>query len=338
MRYNFIQSAKMSLKIIKAGILDTIQDGGRTGYRHLGINPSGAMDRFSAQLSNALLGKELQEPVIEMHFPASAFLFQQTTIACLAGADFSATINEQDIPLHQPFLVKENSILKFTGLVSGAHCYLSLLQGLQVDEWLQSASTNLKAIAGGWHGRKLQKDDCIPYKKPIDVSVLSIKESFKILNWKASSPKIDKNIHVIEGNEWDWLTLEAQISFQDSVFSLSNLSDRMGYRLYGEELMTKKNAQLVSSPVDFGTIQLLPNGQLIILMADHQTTGGYPRLAHVCSTSLPSIAQLKPNDEIRFRVITLQQAQDSLMQQQKYLEQLRNACKLKIENLLHAPM
>ena len=328
----------MSLKIIKAGILDTIQDGGRTSYRHIGINPSGAMDRFSAQLSNALLGIKLDEPVIEMHFPASAFLFQQAAIACLAGADFSATINEQNIPLHQPFLVKENSILKFTAPTGGAHCYLSLLPGLQVNEWLQSTSTNLKAAAGGWNGRRLQKDDCIPYKKEVDVPELSAKESFRILHWKSSSPKMDNSISVIEGNEWDWLTLEAQISFQDSVFSLSNLSDRMGYRLYGEELLTEKNEQLISSAVDFGTIQLLPNGQLIILMADHQTTGGYPRLAHVTSTSLSSVAQLKPNDEIRFRIITLQQAEDNLVQQQKYLEQLRNACKLKIENLLHAPM
>ena len=110
----------------------------------------------------------------------------------------------------------------------------------------------------------------------------------------------------------------------------------MGYRLYGEKLVAEKNEQLISSAVDFGTIQLLPNGQLIILMADHQTTGGYPRLAHVSSTSLPSLAQLKPGDEIQFRFISLQQAEEDLIQQQKYLEQLRNACKLKIEKLLHA--
>ncbi|MEO6455923.1 MAG: KipI antagonist, partial [Ginsengibacter sp.] len=100
----------MSLKIIKAGMLDTIQDAGRNGYRHLGINPSGAMDRFSAQLSNVLLGKSTGAPVIEMHFPASVFLFQKTTIACLSGADFSATINDKDIPLLQPFLVPANSL------------------------------------------------------------------------------------------------------------------------------------------------------------------------------------------------------------------------------------
>src|SRR6188768_1166296 len=110
----------MSLKIIKSGISDTIQDNGRTGYRRLGINPSGTMDRFSAQLSNALLGKNLNAAVIEMHFPASVFLFQKPTIACLAGGDFSATVNDLPVPLFRPFFVPENSFLKFNGLNSGA--------------------------------------------------------------------------------------------------------------------------------------------------------------------------------------------------------------------------
>jgi antagonist of KipI len=328
----------MSLKIIKAGLLDTVQDKGRTGYRHLGINPSGCMDIFSAQLSNALLGKKLESPVIEMHFPASAFLFQQATIACLAGANFSANINDQPVPLHQPFLIKENSLLEFSGLINGAHCYLSILHDLQADEWLHSASTNLKASAGGFKGRRLLKDNFISYKRNIDIPRMLTKESLNILHWKASSLKIDKDINCIKGNEWDWLTPAAQINFQNSVFSISNLSDRMGYRLYGEELAILKTEQLISSAVNFGTIQLLPNGQLIVLMADHQTTGGYPRLAHVSSTSLPSLAQLRPNDEIRFRFISIQQAENDLIEQQKYLEQLQNACKLKIENLLHATM
>ena len=338
MKYNFIQSPKMSLKIIKAGILDAVQDTGRTGYRHLGVNPSGAMDKFSAQLSNALLGKKLDGPVIEMHFPAPVFLFQKTTIACLAGGDFSATINHHHIPLHQPFLVAENSELKFAQPASGFHCYLSLLHDLKIDEWLQSASTNLKAVAGGWKGRKLEKEDCIPFKEKIDISVMQPNEQFRILHWKASSLKIDSIIACIKGNEWDWLTPQAQKGFQNSFFSISNLSDRMGYRLFGEELLAEKKEQLVSSAVDFGTIQLLPNGQLIILMADHQTTGGYPRLAHVTTASLPSLAQLKPNEEIRFRFVSMGEAEDNLVRQQKYLEQLQNACKLKIENLLHAPM
>ena len=170
----------MSLKIIKTGILDTIQDAGRNGYRHLGINPSGAMDHFSAQLSNALLGKNIGSPVIEMHFPAAAFLFQKTTIACVSGADFSATVNDQPVPLHQPFLVPENGLLQFNGLISGAHGYLPLLHHLQVDEWLQSANTNLKAVAGGWKGRQFIKDDCLPFKEDIHVRTPPTREHVAI--------------------------------------------------------------------------------------------------------------------------------------------------------------
>ena len=137
----------MSLKIIKAGMLDTIQDLGRTGYRHLGINPSGAVDKFSAKVCNALLGKPLSSAVLEMHFPAPVVLFQQPTIACLSGGNFSAFVNERPVPLHQPFVVAENSQLQFRRLLSGARCYLAVLHDFEVSEWLQSSSTNLKVNA-----------------------------------------------------------------------------------------------------------------------------------------------------------------------------------------------
>ena len=326
----------MSIKIIKAGILDTIQDSGRRGYRYLGINPSGVMDGFSAQLCNALLGKEPDAAVIEMHFPASIFLFQKASVACLSGADFSATINNYPVPLLQPFLVSANSLLKFNGLTRGAHCYLSLLHDLQIEGWLQSASTNLKAGAGGWKGRRLEKDDSISFREDINLPFMPAGEAVRILHWKASAPKSDNELSCIIGKEWNWLTPESQFNFLHNAFAISNLSDRMGYRLFSDELRVEKSEELVSSGVDFGTVQLLPNGQLIILMADHQTTGGYARLAHISTTSLHSVAQLKSADEIYFRFIDVAQAENELVQQKKYLEQLRGACKIKIENLSHA--
>ena len=328
----------MSLKIIKAGILDTIQDSGRYGYQHLGINPTGTMDSFSAQLANALLGKKLDTLVIEIHFPASVFLFEKTAVACISGADFSATLNDQPIPLHQPFIAPENSRLQFKRWISGTRCYLSLLHDLQVEEWLQSASTNLKAFAGGWKGRKLLKDDCILYKEKSNLVIRTNSVDPTTLHWKASSLLINNKMDCIKGNEWNWLTAQAQELFQNTNFTISRFSDRMGYRLDSKPLIAVQHKDLVSSAVNFGTVQLLPNGQLIILMADHQTTGGYPRLAHVSSTSLSSLAQLNPKDEIRFQFISLLEAEDNLLQQQRYLEQLRNTCKLKIENLLHAAM
>src|SRR5436305_971184 len=159
MKYVFIQSQKMSLKVIKAGLLDTVQDLGRHGYQHLGINPGGTMDRFAASLVNALLGKELTAPVIEMHFPASTILFLEPCVVCLTGADFSPLINGALVPLNQPLFVTADSVLKFTKPQSGARCYLSVLNELRLQKWLGGYSTNLKAKAGGYKGRKLEKDD-----------------------------------------------------------------------------------------------------------------------------------------------------------------------------------
>lgn len=327
----------MSLRIIKAGIFDTIQDTGRFGYRHLGINPTGAMDNLSAKLANALLGKRLEAALIEMHFPAPVILFQKPTIACLAGADFSAMVNNQKVPVHQPFFVAENSVLRFERLMHGARCYLSLFHDLQIDNWLQSASTHIKAEAGGWNGRRLKTEDVILFR-PTRFTSNRGKKTNPLLSWKTAPLKINKHLDCIKGNEWAWLEAASQHSFKNSSFQISNLSDRMGYRLYGEQLRAGKDEQLVSSAVDFGTVQLLPNGQMIILMADHQTTGGYPRLAHITSTALSSLAQLNPNEAIQFRFIEVWEAEDNLLQQYNYLQQLQNACKLKIEKYLHASM
>lgn len=324
----------MSLQIIKAGILDTIQDKGRYGHQHQGINPGGAMDRFSAALANALLGKDLNAPVIEFHFPAAQILFRQQTIICLAGADFSATINDESIALRQPVAVPANSALKFIRQKSGARCYLSTLHNFQLERWLGSYSTNLKAEAGGYRGRRLLKDDEITFEE-IKIPAISKQHS---LPWMAGELKQHENeIEFITGNEWKWLTNNSQKDFLNNSFKISSSSDRMGYRLSGEELKLKSEQQLVSSAVSFGTVQLLPNGQLIILMADHQTTGGYPRIAHVISAHLPRLAQMHPNEEIKFVMTDIETAEYKFLQQQNYLPQLQNASKLKIKAHLNLP-
>jgi antagonist of KipI len=284
-----------------------------------------------------LLGKELNAPVIEMHFPASQFLFEQTTIACLTGADFSASVDNKAVPIFQPFLVPAGSLLQFKKLVAGAHCYLSMLHEMELEEWLGSTSTNLKAVAGGYKGRPFEKNDSISFEEKIDLSPLD-HLGLTNMHWKVFPPHINNCLDCIKGPEWEWLTGEAQWNFQNKSFTISNLSDRMGYRLFGENLEVEKCKEMISSAVDFGTIQLLPNGQLIILMADHQTTGGYPRVANLSSSTLSSIAQLRPGHEISFRFIRIIDAEDKLVQQRKYLEQLQNACKLKIENFLHASL
>ncbi len=325
----------MSLRIIKQGILDTVQDTGRYGYQHLGISTNGAMDLFSAQLANAILGKELQAPVLEIHFPSPQIRFEKETIICLTGAHFFPTINDREVPLHHPIAVGENAVLKFEKLQSGTRCYLALWQELQLLKWMNSYSTNLKGCTGGWHGRALVKNDSIPYPAEEKLCAVVQEKDLVVLPWK-SQEVVDtrKELEFLFGSEWHWMTSEAQELFQSSWFQVTIDADRMGYKLAGPELEMNTTDQLVSSAVSFGTVQLLPNGQLIILMADHQTTGGYPRVAQIISAHLPVLAQKKANDVLQFRVANLETAEAKLAAQQKYLQQLQMASKFRIEEYL----
>jgi antagonist of KipI len=327
----------MSLKIIKAGILDSIQDLGRYGYQDWGVNPTGAMDRFAAKLVNILVGNDLDEAVIEMHFPASTFLFEEEALIAIGGADFSATINDKEISLWQPLIISKNSILQFQKWKQGGRCYLSVREKLDIPKWLNSFSTNLKTGCGGYNGSALQKDDVIQFLEENNYrNFLQNKRHVSFpwrpdINWSSS---IDK-ISVMAGNEWDWLTEESQQQFLRESFTISSLADRMGYRLDGK-LAAKNNQELVSSAVSFGTIQLLPNGELIILMADHQTTGGYPRVANVITAHLPALAQMRAGEKINFRMTDQEDAEKMLIQQQEYLLQLEKACKFRLQEFLNA--
>lgn len=325
----------MSFTIIKAGILDTIQDTGRYGYQSLGINPGGSMDRFFAQLSNGLLGKEMSAPVIEMHFPASTIQFNEATIICIAGADFSPVIDKKPIPLHQPVVINKDTILEFEKVKNGSRCYLSILQNFHLSIWLNSYSTNLKAQAGGFEGRALKNGDVIGFEKNNAFISYLAGRNVVVLPWKAqpSEETATDKIEVIEGKEWSWLTEESQQWFKNNSFTISNVADRMGYRLKGSELTLKEQKQLISSGVAFGTIQLLPNGQLIVLMADNQTTGGYPRIANIISAHLPALAQMKPNDRFTFRMTDNSIAEKKVLQQHNYLLSVQHASAFKIKNL-----
>jgi antagonist of KipI len=325
----------MSFKIIKPGILDTIQDLGRTGYQHWGINPGGAMDKFSASLANALLGKNLNSPVVEIHFPAASILFNRQTIITLSGADFTPTIDGKQIPLNQPVVVNKKCTLQFKRIKSGFRCYLSFFPEMKINKWLNSFSTNLKANAGGWRGRALEEDDEVEFENKINLKHHLGKNNFILLPWRAVAiGEVEvKEIEVIKGNEWHMLNEKSKNIFENKTFRISHIADRMGYRLISEKMELKESIQLISSAVSFGTLQLPADGQFIILMADHQTTGGYPRIAHIISAHLPVVAQMKPNDEIKFKLTEVKKAEQKIIQQQMYLKQVQSAAIFKMEKL-----
>lgn len=330
----------MNLRVIKAGVLDTVQDLGRYEWQQLGINPGGAMDRWSAQVANILAGNKKTEAVIELHFPASEFIFEEPALITICGADFSPNVNGEEVPCWQPVLINRYSILQFYGLKKGARAYLAVHGGFDIPVWLNSYSTNLKAGTGGFKGRALQKEDAIsiPLLVPEFLSLLGKKE-FMVLPWKADTSWDEnetKAISILQGNEWDRLPGTSQESIQNQVFAITHQSDRMGYQLQGDTLSVITNEELISSAVSFGTIQLLPDGQLIVLMADHQTTGGYPRIAHVISSHHSRLAQMKTGDKIRFRFTDQQTAEELLVKQQQHLLQLQNACTFRLQEYINA--
>ena len=327
----------MSLRVIRTGLLDTVQDAGRNGFRHLGVNPSGAMDRISAQIANALLGKELNAPVIELHFPASVFSVEKPCLLCICGADFTASVNGVPVPLHHPLALNAGTVLSFEKHVKGARAYLAFRPELQLTPWLKSVSTNLKAGAGGLNGRSLKKDDVLMFSGNERPAAGLLRGDFTLLPWTTSDTiEWRTEIEYILGSEWHWLSAASKENFQQGYFQVTQGSDRMGFRLSGPQLDTVSHESVLSSGVDFGTIQLLPNGQLVVLMADHQTIGGYPRIAHVISAHLPLLAQKEPGEVIRFRQTDLATAEKKRVKQERYLQQLQIASKFKVERFLDA--
>jgi len=322
----------MSIRIIKSGILDTFQDEGRYGYQHLGINPGGAMDLFVMQLVNALVDNDNNEAVIESHFPAATILFQQQALIAIGGADFHATINSEPVPLYHPVLLNKNCLLQFQRQISGARVYISVKQKFLIPKWLNSYSTNLRAMVGGFNGGALKKDDVIEFAEQSNFDKLLTDKDFLVLPWTINTKWEDATdeIKVLRGNEWPLLNDDAKEIFPNHSFFISNTSDRMGYLLVGQTLDITEKKEIVSAAVDFGTIQLLPDGQMIILMADHQTAGGYPRIAHIIKAHHSKLAQMNAGNEIKFSLTDQETAEELMMAQHQYLLQMQHACRLKL--------
>jgi len=314
----------MSIKILKPGICSTIQDLGRTGYRSLGIGPGGAMDFFAATTANYLAGNDEQQPVIEMHFPAATICFKSNSLISIAGANFDAHINEVPVEMYQPLFVEKNAVLSFKKNISGARVYLAIQKGMEVEKWLGSYSTHLKITAGGYKGRLLQKDDIISIntiayefnRKKIKISPAVLETLYK----KQSA------MRCIAGPQWHLLHADSEKRMLQSALTISNQSDRMGYRLTGENCYLQTTVELISAPVTVGTVQLLPDGQLIILMADHQTTGGYPNIATVIAADLPRLSQLPVNSQLHFQLVSLQHAEEMLLSIHQLLSEIKTGC------------
>lgn len=328
----------MSIEILSSGVLTTVQDLGRFGFGNRGINPNGVMDWFATRAANSLLGNPSESAILEMHFPAPHILFRQAALICLAGAEFTALLAlpaglEKPLECFRPYQVPAGSTLRFDAPVRGRRVVLAVHGGWSVPPWMGSRSTHLMAGIGGNQGRALKKGDQIPFSPATN--------GFRVFAWKAAPSLIEKvylrdSLRVLAGPEWNSLSRPSQEDFLKEPFSITPQSGRTAYLLDGPVLQKDDLAmgELLSSGVAFGTVQLLPNGQLLIFMADHPVTGGYPRIANVIQADLPYLAQNGPPAKLRFKFASQSEAEMLYVSLQRDLQQLANSSAQRINEWL----
>lgn len=311
----------MSIRVLRSGLLTTVQDLGRWGKQRYGVVVGGAMDPFALRMANLLVGNDEGAAALEMTLLGPTLQFEQDALIALCGGEFHAKLDDNILPVWRPVFVPRGTSLNVGSAVSGTRGYLAIAGGIDVPHVLGSRSTYLHGKFGGHEGRALQDGDLL------SIVELTLAVSPQSCNWRIGSliPAYDDNptLRVILGSEFDWLTSTSQERLFAAEFEVTPQSDRMGYRLSGPPLQFNSPRELISEGVCPGTIQVSADGQPILLMADCATTGGYPKAACVASVDLPLAAQLRPGARLRFAAISLEEAQSLIRQREAYIERLK---------------
>lgn len=322
------------LKILKNSLQATIQDLGRYGFQKYGVIASGAMDPYAHRLANILVGNDEQAATIEIALVGPAIEFSEDTVIALCGGDLSPKLEGQAAPMWRTLSIKKGNTLTFGEPRIGARCYLAVAGGIDVPEVMGSRSTYLRAGIGGFQGRALKKGDEIPsgqISKQHYSSLLRNTEDES--DWMLPPARYFEEpvIRMMAGRQFDLFDDNSKQRIFQQAFAVSSNSDRMGYRLEGPRLALSTSAELISEAVAFGSVQVPADGNPIVLLADRQTTGGYPKIGQVASVDLPLISQLKPGQQLRFKKISLADAQQRWIEQEQSIREIKAAIKLKRE-------
>lgn len=306
----------MNIQVLHPGFLTTIQDLGRPGWAHQGVSASGAADALSLRLGNRLCGNSESAAALEMTLVGGRFEFSDTGVICLAGADFGPALDGRPAPLWTSFPVRPGQVLQIGPTRGGARCYLCVRGGLDVPLILGSASTHLLTGLGGLAGRPLRKGDALAVRP----HALAGPGHLRRLH-PAVLPRLHPTgpLRVVAGPQADHFTPTARETFHGAAYRVTETSDRMGLRLAGPALEKGHAADLVTEGAPLGAVQVPRDGQPIILFVEHQTTGGYPKIANVISADFHRLGQLRPRDEVRFEAVSLAAALERLREQEDLL-------------------
>ncbi|MDC0612514.1 biotin-dependent carboxyltransferase family protein [Vibrio sp.] len=303
------------IEIIQAGPLTSVQDLGRVGFRAQGVAQSGATDALSLKIANILVGNSEDSAGIEWMFGSGKIKFLHDVWFALTGADSFAELNGRPAYSGWRYFARSGEVLVLKAPRRGLCTYLAVEGGLDIEQTLGSRATDLQSGFGGHSGRALQKGDRLAL---LDNNNEHPDSSVGVL-----LPMNDGIIHCLPGPEYEQFSSQAKQRFGQEFWQVKTESNRMGFRLEGKTLNREINGDLLSHGIVPGTIQVPPDGKPIIIGVDGQTTGGYPRIASVVNSDLWKVGQLRPGDDIIFRMITPEQAKKAYSEQQLYLKKLR---------------
>lgn len=297
-----------TVKILMSGPLTTIQDEGRPAYQQSGMSVSGVMDFYSFRAANLLVGNRETEAVLECTLLGPTLQFTGDSVLAVTGAEAPMKLNGRPAPMWQTLAVKSGDQISFGPAAKGIRLYIAFAGGIDVPVVMESKSTYLKAKVGGLHGRSLKSGDELGLNQAgVDLRKIALKKAEGKIVPKFRSSLI---LRTVLGPQDDYFTAKGLKTFLTEPYTVSNESDRMGYRLEGTAIEQKNGGDIISDGIVMGAIQVPSNGKPIALMADRQTTGGYTKIATVATADLPLLGQARPGDQVRFQKITVQEAQE----------------------------
>jgi antagonist of KipI len=306
----------VTIRIAKPGFFTTVQDLGRYGYTHLGISPAGAADPLSFRIANLLVGNDKNFPALEMTLLGASLEFEKSVIVALTGAKCECKIGPAQMPFNAAFDVPAGAVLQCGAIATGARCYLSVQGGFDIPMIMGSASTFVAGHFGGLNGRRLQSGDVLQARQPSASRIRSLRAGV------VDSLCAPQELRVTKGAQQDWFGPEAFAKLFSGVYVVSEHSDRSGLRLKGEAVRPRESSELLTDGIPLGAIQVPQDGQPIILFADQQTTGGYPKIANVIAADMHCVGQLRPRDEVRFAEVSIPEAVQLLREQERWIGEI----------------
>jgi antagonist of KipI len=307
----------VSLFVLRPGALTTVQDAGRTGFRHLGVGASGALDGFSARVANLLAGNDGEPALLEITLAGPLLRFDAPARIAITGAAIDARIGDTALPAWRPVEIPAGSELRLGACRDGARAYLAVHGGFALAPTMGSRATDVRGGFGGLQGRALRANDVLEFGRRVDAAQLRAARW-----WVDARPDVDLSqvamARVLPGRD----ALDALDGLFSSAWRVAPDSDRQGLRLQGAALRAADPSERISAPVAPGTVQLPPDGQPIVLLGEAQTVGGYPCIGHVASADLPRLAQCRPGDALHFMPVGRDAALAALRAQAQRLQRM----------------